>query len=160
MLDWPLAARERYASNYSAFKSSGGYGVGSGPLVHASRSAGGVRGAPLRELHNRIFDVLVTPMFGERTGGLAGWSDTLFKPSAVYRVGRGSSTQELLGRWAPDGFVSWMMGIRRDAAHGANTENGRQLGGRGVQGDLEAARRFDEEKSDKESRTTQTVRLN
>ena len=57
------------------------------------------RGSPLRDLHQAVFDALIQ------------------RPRPVLRVGRGSLTYEILGRFAPRGLVGWMVGKgRRDAA--------------------------------------------
>ena len=56
-----------------------------------------VKGSPLRELHNAIFDAVVR---GKGKG------TTLF-------VGRGSRLYYVVGNWAPAGIVGWMMGSSR-----------------------------------------------
>jgi hypothetical protein len=60
-----------------------------GPII------GGLKGSPLRELHNAVFDAMTT-----RKGG-------------TVRVGMGSSAYEFVGAWVPKGLVGWMMGMRR-----------------------------------------------
>ena len=57
---------------------------------------GGSSGSSLRELHKAIFDAL-----------------TQKRPRAVWRVGRGSVTYDVVGNWVPAGLVGWMLGIRR-----------------------------------------------
>lgn len=50
----------------------------------------------MRELHNAVFDVIDG---SEKSG--------------VVRIGLGAGLYGFVGRWAPRGMVSWMMGIRR-----------------------------------------------
>ncbi|KAF2201776.1 DUF1776-domain-containing protein [Delitschia confertaspora ATCC 74209] len=56
----------------------------------------GSAGSSLRELHNAVFDAL-----------------TQRSPRAVWRVGRGSFTYDVVGNWMPAGLVGWMLGVRR-----------------------------------------------
>jgi NAD(P)-dependent dehydrogenase (short-subunit alcohol dehydrogenase family) len=87
-LVWPATSRKLFAANY----------------VNQSRVAGsrgvfnqlGSTGSPMRELHNAVFDALLQK-----------------SPRAVWRVGRGSVTYDLVGKWVPAGIVGWMMGVRR-----------------------------------------------
>ncbi|CAD6564507.1 MAG: hypothetical protein ASARMPREDX12_002694 [Alectoria sarmentosa] len=53
-----------------------------------------MKGQSLRELHNGIFDAMVR---GKGRNG------TIF-------VGRGARIYDLVGKWAPDGIVGWMLG--------------------------------------------------
>lgn len=53
-----------------------------------------MKGQSLRELHNEIFDAMVR---GKGRNG------TIF-------VGRGARSYDLVGKWAPDGIVGWMLG--------------------------------------------------
>ncbi|KAL8711262.1 MAG: hypothetical protein Q9225_007148, partial [Loekoesia sp. 1 TL-2023] len=53
-----------------------------------------VRGTPLRELHLAVFDAIV----GKRRG-------------TIY-VGRGSRMYHSLGKFAPEGLVAWMLGLK------------------------------------------------
>ncbi|KAF5021395.1 hypothetical protein F66182_6584 [Fusarium sp. NRRL 66182] len=85
-LVWPEGARHVYARNFVAQTSS---------AISGGRIRG-LRGSSLRHLHTSVFDV----MDGSIT------SDTV-------RVGLGASVYGFVGRWAPRGLVSWMMGIRR-----------------------------------------------
>lgn len=85
-LVWPDGARHVYGRNFVAQTSS----AISGGRVR------GLRGSSLRRLHSTVFDVM--------DGSIAG--DTV-------RVGLGASIYGFVGRWAPRGLVSWIMGIRR-----------------------------------------------
>ncbi|PHH70095.1 hypothetical protein CDD83_5518 [Cordyceps sp. RAO-2017] len=85
-LGWPDGARHVYGRNYVAQTSS----------AIAGGRVRGLRGSSLRRLHNAVFDVI--------DGSVAGDS---------VRVGLGASVYGLVGRWAPRGLVSWMMGVRR-----------------------------------------------
>lgn len=85
-LVWPDGARQIYARNFVAQTSS---------AISGARIRG-FKGSSLRRLHNSVFDV----MDGSIT------SDTV-------RIGLGSSVYGFVGRWAPRGLVSWLMGIRR-----------------------------------------------
>ncbi|PNY28065.1 Uncharacterized protein TCAP_02013 [Tolypocladium capitatum] len=85
-LAWPDGARRVYGRNFVAQTSS-------------AISGGRIRGlkcSSLRRLHNTVFDVI--------DGSIT--SDSV-------RVGLGASVYGFVGRWAPRGLVSWMMGIRR-----------------------------------------------
>lgn len=90
ILSWSPAARAAYAKSYAAQQS--GKSIGS----HGNGSSGIFKGSSLRELHLAVFDAL-----------------TDVKPRAVRRVGGGSLVYEMLGRWAPDGLVGWMLNIGR-----------------------------------------------
>ncbi|KAF2970129.1 hypothetical protein GQX73_g3428 [Xylaria multiplex] len=83
---WPEAARLAYARNYESQSSS---------AISAGRIRG-LRGSALRDLHNAVFDVL--------DGS---------NQADVVRVGLGAGLYGFVGRWAPRGLVSWMMGIRK-----------------------------------------------
>lgn len=100
-LSWPEAARKTYGRN---FVSSASSAVGTGRIR-------GLRGTSLRELHNRVFDVIDG---SER--------------SAVVRVGLGAGVYGFVGRWVPRGLVSWMMGVRRvdelDSWRGGSSSSG------------------------------------
>ena len=85
-LGWPDGARHVYGRNFVAQTSS---------AISGGRIRG-LRGSSLRRLHNTVFDV----MDGSIT------SDSV-------RVGLGASVYGFVGRWAPRGLVSWIMGIRR-----------------------------------------------
>ncbi|RGP60660.1 duf1776 family [Fusarium longipes] len=85
-LVWPEGARHVYARNFVAQTSS---------AISGGRIRG-LKGSSLRRLHNSVFDVID----GDIT------ADTV-------RVGLGASVYGFVGRWAPRGLVSWMMGIRR-----------------------------------------------
>lgn len=45
-------------------------------------------------------------------------------PKSVVRVGRGSWAYEVVGSWAPEGLVGWMMGARMGARRGAGWAGG------------------------------------
>ncbi|KAI5462140.1 hypothetical protein BGZ63DRAFT_443061 [Mariannaea sp. PMI_226] len=85
-LVWPEDARHIYGRNFVAQTSS---------AISGGRIRG-LRGSSLRRLHNTVFDVI--------DGSII--SDTV-------RVGLGASVYGFVGRWAPRGLVSWMMGIRK-----------------------------------------------
>ncbi|KAM3436051.1 hypothetical protein MY4824_004529 [Beauveria thailandica] len=85
-LVWPDGARHVYARNFVAQTSS---------AISGARIRG-FKGSSLRRLHNSVFDVI--------DGSIT--SDTV-------RIGLGSSVYGFVGRWAPRGLVSWLMGIRR-----------------------------------------------
>lgn len=85
-LSWPDSAKKAFGRNYIATSSSQ---IPSG-RIH------GLRGSSLRDLHNAVFDVL--------DGS---------ESSSVIRMGLGADLYGFVGRWAPRGLVSWMMGIRR-----------------------------------------------
>ncbi|KAF4975231.1 hypothetical protein FZEAL_7938 [Fusarium zealandicum] len=85
-LVWPEGARHVYAKNFVAQTSS---------AISGGRIRG-LKGSSLRRLHTSVFDVI--------DGSIT--ADTV-------RVGLGSSVYGFVGRFAPRGLVSWMMGIRR-----------------------------------------------
>lgn len=85
-LVWPDGARQVYGRNFVAQTSS---------AISGGRIRG-LKGSSLRRLHNSVFDVI--------DGSIT---------SDVVRVGLGASVYGFVGRWAPRGLVSWMMGIRR-----------------------------------------------
>lgn len=84
--NWPESARHVYGKNYVAQASSS---------ISAGRIKG-LKGSSLRELHNAVFDVI--------DGS---------EQSGVVRIGLGAGLYGFVGRWAPRGLVSWMMGIRK-----------------------------------------------
>ena len=85
-LIWPDGARHVYGRNYMAQTTS---------AISGGRIRG-LKGSSLRHLHNAVFDVI--------DGSIT--ADTV-------RVGLGAGVYGFVGRWAPRGLVSWMMGIRR-----------------------------------------------
>ncbi|CAM1504360.1 Fc.00g019510.m01.CDS01 [Cosmosporella sp. VM-42] len=85
-LVWPDGARHVYGRNFVAQTSS---------AISGGRIRG-LRGSSLRRLHNSVFDVI--------DGSIT--ADTV-------RVGLGASVYGFVGRFAPRGLVSWMMGIRK-----------------------------------------------
>lgn len=85
-LVWPDGARHVYGRNFVAQTAS----AISGGRIH------GLRGSSLRCLHHTVFDVI--------DGSIT--SDSV-------RVGLGASVYGFVGRWAPRGLVSWMMGVRK-----------------------------------------------
>lgn len=80
---WPATTRALYARNFES-------------QTRAGPGRADSSGSSLRELHNGVFDAL-----------------TQRRPRSVWRVGRGSVTYDLVGSWAPEGLVGWMMGLRR-----------------------------------------------
>ena len=70
-----------------------------------AQSFGSIKGSPPRELHNAVFDVLVQK-----------------RPRQIWRVGRGSTTYELVGNWVPAAIVQWMLGIRRTSSNDRGDE--------------------------------------
>ncbi|KZF25997.1 DUF1776-domain-containing protein [Xylona heveae TC161] len=90
VLSWPATARAAYAKNYVAQTHAGNRScTGNG-------NGNGLKGSPLRELHNAVFDAL-----------------TQSRPKQLWRVGRGSLVYDVVGKWAPRGLVGWMMGVKR-----------------------------------------------
>lgn len=85
-LVWPEGARHVYGRNYVAQTSS---------AISGGRIRG-LKGSSLRHLHNAVFDVI----------------DGSITANSV-RVGLGAGVYGFVGRWAPRGLVSWMMGIRK-----------------------------------------------
>ncbi|KAF2151365.1 DUF1776-domain-containing protein [Myriangium duriaei CBS 260.36] len=68
------------------------------PAPH-SRSLEGrhtVKGTPLRQLHDSVFDALQAK-----------------RPWRTRHIGRGSLTYDLIGSWLPANLVGWMMGLTR-----------------------------------------------
>lgn len=55
-----------------------------------------MKGSSLKYLHNAVFDVID----GTITSG-------------TVRIGLGASVYGFVGRWAPRGLVTWMMGIKK-----------------------------------------------
>lgn len=85
---WAASTKATYSRN---FINQNRVGRSRGILNH-----GGSTGSSLRELHSAILDAL-----------------TQKRPRAVWRVGRGSVTYDLVGNWVPASLVGWMLGIRR-----------------------------------------------
>jgi NAD(P)-dependent dehydrogenase (short-subunit alcohol dehydrogenase family) len=83
---WPATTRALYARN---FESQTRTGDRRGISADSS-------GSSLRQLHNAVFDAMMQK-----------------RPRAVWRVGRGSVTYDMVGNWFPEGLVGWMMGLRR-----------------------------------------------
>jgi hypothetical protein len=106
--NWPENAQLAYARNYAAQTES----AVSGGRVR------GMKGSSLRRLHSAVFDVI--------DGSIT--SDSV-------RLGLGASVYGFVGRWAPRGLVTWMMGIRRvdelstwqttpgDTSHSSGSDN-------------------------------------
>ncbi|KAI5859543.1 DUF1776-domain-containing protein [Durotheca rogersii] len=102
---WPESARQAYAKNY----------VNQSASVISGGRIRGLRGSSLRDLHNTVFDVI------DRS-----------EQSDVVRIGLGAGLYGFVGRWAPRGLVSWMMGIRKvdelsaweSSYTGSGSENG------------------------------------
>ncbi|KAF2875045.1 hypothetical protein BDV95DRAFT_626593 [Massariosphaeria phaeospora] len=94
---WPTTARSLYAANF----------VNQTRVAQRRGVLGqtGGTGSSLRELHNSVFDAL-----------------TRKKPRKVWRVGRGSVTYDVVGRWVPAGLVGWMLGVRRVSLSEASDE--------------------------------------
>ena len=76
---WDAATQARYGKDYLARVVSGAQGT--------------VKGSPLRELHNAVFDAVV------KDKGRGG---------AVF-VGSGSWMYDFVGKWVPGGVVGWML---------------------------------------------------
>jgi NAD(P)-dependent dehydrogenase (short-subunit alcohol dehydrogenase family) len=102
VLSWSPRARAAYARNF----------VSQSAQASVRGHEGGVKGSPLRELHNSVFDAL-----------------TVKRPRAVWRVGTGSVAYAFVGRWVPAGIVGWMLGVQRVAREDLNVED--------IQGSLE-----------------------
>lgn len=85
-LSWPDGAKATYARNFIAQTSS---------AISGARIRG-FKGSSLRHLNNTVFDV----MDGSITSGSV-------------QIGLGASVYGFVGRWAPRGLVSWMIGIRK-----------------------------------------------
>lgn len=85
-LTWPDDARHIYGRNYVAQTRS----------AISGKRIRGFRKSSLRCLHHAVFDVM----------------DGSVRADSV-RVGLGASIYGFVGRWAPRGLVSWMMGVRR-----------------------------------------------
>ncbi|KAI9813121.1 MAG: hypothetical protein M1827_004341 [Pycnora praestabilis] len=90
VLSWPASVRAAYAKNY--FAQSGA--VGTRGCIGGNGS--NIKGSPLRELHNSVFDAL-----------------TQTQPQRVWRVGNGSLVYDMVGKWVPAGVIGWMLGIKR-----------------------------------------------
>lgn len=98
MLTWPQDLRASYGEAYKAW-------VGEPTSVPGARwfatsnygsASQRVRGTPLRELNNAVFDALTQTR----------------DPAGIWRVGRGSWIYEIAGRIAPWGCVGWFVGLR------------------------------------------------
>jgi len=85
---WEPKVRAAYAQNYMLLAQKSGGGSGG--------SSSAVRGSPMREVHNAVFDAL-----------------TQSRPREVCRVGRGSLVYEVFGRFMPRKIVAWGLGLRR-----------------------------------------------
>ena len=84
MLSWDAQSGAQYAREYVALQ------------AHLAGVSGRhVKGSSLRELYNRVFDVLAGRERREMV-----W------------VGRGSSIYDLVGTWVPSGLVGWMLGLQ------------------------------------------------
>lgn len=93
VLSWPSSVRATYAKNYVAQSGAGGTrGCINGT---STGNGGGVKGSPLRQLHNGVFDAL-----------------TVARPGKVWHVGNGSLVYDVVGKWVPAGIVGLMLGIR------------------------------------------------
>jgi len=89
VMTWSPAVRAAYAQNYMLLQQkNAGSGSGDGSSV--------VRGSPMREVHNAVFDAL-----------------TQRRPREVWRVGRGSLVYEVFGRFMPRRVIAWGLGLRR-----------------------------------------------
>lgn len=84
VLSWDAQTRAQYGQEYVAQQ---------GRL--AGVSGRHVKGSPLRELHNGVFDVLTG-----RDGRGIRW------------LGSGSRIYDVVGTWMPHGLVSWMLGLQ------------------------------------------------
>ena len=84
---WDRATQVRYGTNY---------------ITQIVGGRNRVKGSPLRELHNGVFDAIVRGKGNEGT---------------VF-VGGGSWMYDFVGKWVPDGLVGWMLGVRRKTAGG------------------------------------------
>jgi Fungal family of unknown function (DUF1776) len=105
-LAWPEGTREIYAKNFLS-------------TVERGPGGSGIKGSPLRELHNAVFDAMASGKGG------------------VVRVGIGSRTYALVGALAPRGLVAWMMGIRRvEKTTSMHTRSGSENGSDGGEGTL------------------------
>ena len=83
---WPENARMAYGRNFV---------IQSGSAISGGRIRG-MKGSSLKYLHNTVFDVV--------DGSIT---------SSTVRIGLGASVYGFVGRWAPRGLVTWMMGIRK-----------------------------------------------
>lgn len=84
--NWPENARVAYGRNFM---------VQSESAISGGRIRG-MKGSSLKYLHNAVFDVID----GTITSG-------------TVRIGLGASIYGFVGRWAPRGLVTWMMGIKK-----------------------------------------------
>ena len=69
-----------------------------------------IRGAPLRNFHNSVFDILAMPSTSKAFGVLD-WTTGYNKPNVIY-VGSGAYGYHLIQQIAPDSLVGWLMGYR------------------------------------------------
>jgi len=86
---WSPAVRAAYAQNYMMLQQQQ-------QQQQRTSKATAVKGSPVREVHNAVFDAL-----------------TQTRPREVCRVGRGSLVYEMLGRVMPRWVVAWGLGLRR-----------------------------------------------
>lgn len=84
--NWPENARMAYGRNFV---------IQSESAISGGRIKG-MKGSSLKYLHNAVFDVI--------DGSVT---------SRTVRIGLGASVYGFVGRWAPRGLVTWMMGIRK-----------------------------------------------
>lgn len=84
--NWPENARMAYGRNFV---------IQSESAISGGRIRG-MKGSSLKYLHNAVFDVI--------DGSIT---------SSTVRIGLGASVYGFVGRWAPRGLVTWMMGIRK-----------------------------------------------
>ena len=108
LLSWDAQTRAQYAREYMAQQAH---------LAGVSGSE--VKGSSLKELHNRVFDVL--------TGREA---------SEIRWLGRGSRVYDIVGTWVPYGLVGWMLGFQGQEKVATRSE---EVGGGG--GDWEEVER-------------------
>lgn len=100
MLSWTPEMRSIYSKIYaSAVPGTATTGV--------SAAVPRLRGTPVRILHNTVFDILQAP------------AGTV---SRVVYVGLGARLYAMLGRFAPERAVSWMLGCRLGCAASASVE--------------------------------------
>ena len=78
---WDVTTQARYGKDYLARM--------------VPRGQGSVKGSPLRELHNSVFDAIVRDK---------GRGRTVF-------VGSGSWLYDFVGKWVPGGVVGWMLDV-------------------------------------------------
>lgn len=91
VLSWPSAVRATYAKNFVAQSTNT---LTTRGCINTGNGGRAVKGSPLRELHNAVFDAL-----------------TVKKPAKVWHVGSGSLLYDVVGNWVPAGIVGWMLGL-------------------------------------------------